>query len=77
MPPNQSQPRAHLFTLRLWVEPFGRDHQELRMQVKHVLSGETRYFRAWPDVATYLAAKVEVLDAADDEKGGPDQSKEY
>lgn len=77
MPPDQSLRRAHLFTLRLWVEPFGHDRQELRMQVKHVLSGEIRYFRAWSDVATYLAAKVEMLDAADEGKGGPDPSKEY
>lgn len=39
----QPHPRTHLFTVRLWVEPLG-DEQGERMQVRHVLSGETRYF---------------------------------
>jgi hypothetical protein len=54
----QLYPRSHLFTVRLWVEEFGDGQGEVRMQVKHVLSGETRYFRAWPALVTYLAAKI-------------------
>jgi hypothetical protein len=64
MQPEQGHPRTHLFTVRLWVEPFADDQYEVRMQVKHVLGGETRYFRAWPDVETFLLAKLQELEAA-------------
>ena len=36
-------PISHLFTARLWVEEFGYGQYEVRIQVKHVLSGEIRY----------------------------------
>jgi hypothetical protein len=62
MQPDQRHPRAHLFTVRLWVEPFGDDQHEVRMQVRHILSGETRYFRSWSDVVTFLLAKMQALD---------------
>ena len=41
----QSEYPSHLFTLRLWKEPLGDGQAELRFQVKHVLSGESRIFR--------------------------------
>jgi len=66
----QRHPRTHLFTVRLWVEPFGNDQRELRMQVKHVLSGETRYFRAWAEVVAFLLAKTKALDAESRGEGG-------
>ena len=62
MQPDQRHPRTHLFTVRLWVEPFGDDQHEVRMQVRHILSGETRYFRSWSDVVTFLLAKMQALD---------------
>jgi hypothetical protein len=39
--------RSQLFTLRIWYELLEEDQYEVRMQVKHILSGETRYFRQW------------------------------
>ena len=33
------------------------------MQAKHILTGETRYFREWPLLATYLASKLDAPDA--------------
>jgi len=70
MQPNQGHPRTHLFLIRLWLEPLADDQREVRMQVKHVLSGETRYFRAWPDVAAFLLAKQQELEAVRGRGGG-------
>ncbi len=52
-------PQSQLFTLRLWVERLGQEPTEVRIQVRHVLSGETRYFHEWPLVVAYLLAKVQ------------------
>jgi hypothetical protein len=70
MQPDQRHPRTHLFTVRLWVELFGDDQREVRMQVRHVLSGETRYFRTWSDVAAFVLAKMQAVDAENRSKGG-------
>jgi hypothetical protein len=43
----------------LWVEALGHGQEEVRMQVKHVLSGETRYFRNGSLLLTYLLAKMQ------------------
>lgn len=51
-------PRSHLFTVRLWLEPFGDDQSEVRMVVQHVLSGERRYFRDWGRLRAYLQEKL-------------------
>lgn len=52
--------RSQLFTVRVWVEEADADHCEVRMQVRHVLSGETRYFSAWPPLIVYLLSKLDV-----------------
>jgi hypothetical protein len=70
MQPDQRHPRTQLFTVRLWVEPYGDDQGEVRMQVRHVLSGEIRYFRAWPEVVAFLLAKMQILAAERGEEGG-------
>lgn len=57
--PHQLHPKSHLFTVRVWVEAFSDGEEEVRMQVKHVLSGETRYFRDWALLVTYLLAKLQ------------------
>lgn len=72
MPPDQPHPPTHLFTVRLWVERFGADQHEVRIQARHILSGETRYFRAWPDLVAFLLAKVCPVDAESHEEGGGD-----
>jgi hypothetical protein len=58
------RPRSSLFTVRLWGAELGGDEREVRMQVRHVLTGETRYFRDWSEVEAYLLAKVQ--DVEDD-----------
>jgi hypothetical protein len=72
MPSDQHHPRTHLFTVRLWVEPLGDDQGEVRMQVQHVLSRETRYFRAWSDVVAFLLAKMQALADENRREGGDD-----
>jgi hypothetical protein len=60
-------PTSSLFTVRLWMEEMAAGEYEVRMVVRHVLSGETCYFRSWPDVVAFLLSK---LPAPGDEGGG-------
>jgi hypothetical protein len=60
-PPHHS----HLFTLRLWAEEIGDEQTEWRGEVRHVTSGETRYFRDWSTLVTLLLA---MLPGAEDEQ---------
>lgn len=77
MHPEQHHSRSHLFTVRVWVERFGQDQSEMRMQIRHLGSGETRYFREWPDLAAFVLSKVEELSAerslAQDDFGNADE----
>jgi hypothetical protein len=59
---DQSLPRSHLFTVRLWTEPLGNGQFERRGRVQHALSGERRYFRDWPSLVRYLERKLQQLD---------------
>ena len=54
------------FTVRVWYELVDAGQSEVRMQAKHILTGETRYFRDWALLASYLTGK---LDASGGEKG--------
>lgn len=55
-------PAAHsqLFTLRVWVEDVGNSRSEIRGQVKHILTGETTYFREWSSLLAFLQQRFEV-----------------
>lgn len=55
-------PSTHLFTVRLWVEALGEGQGEVRMQVQHVLSGETRYFREWKPLISYLLTTMQEVE---------------
>ena len=50
---------SHLFTLRVWYETLDAEQREVRVQVRHVLSGETRYFRDWVACEAYLTGKID------------------
>ncbi len=50
---------SQLFTVRVWYELMEADTWEVRMQTRHILSGETRYFRQWSLLAAYLTSKLE------------------
>ena len=62
MQPEQQHSTSHLFTVRLWREQLGGDSSEVRCQVRHVASGETRHFRDWSHLADYLADKFDALE---------------
>ena len=47
-------PRSHLFMVRVWLEDLGDGKAERRGQVKHVMSGEVRYFRDWATLVEQL-----------------------
>jgi hypothetical protein len=51
--------RTQVFLLRIWHEAQEDGRREVRIQARHVLSGETRYFLAWPALTTYLAGKLD------------------
>jgi hypothetical protein len=55
--------RSQFFTLRVWDEEPDSDPRVFRMHVKHVLTGEQRYFHDWAALHAYLIAKV--LDTPD------------
>lgn len=57
--------RSHLFTLRLWAEEMCDDQTEWRGEVRHVTSGETRYFRDWATLVTFL---LTMLPGAEDKQ---------
>jgi hypothetical protein len=59
--PDQDEPFSHseLFTMRIWLERTDLAHREVRLQVRHVLTGETRYFRDWPSLAAYVTGKLD------------------
>ena len=53
--------RPYVFIVRVWYEAQEPGEREVRIQARHVLTGETRYFLEWPALTVYLAGK---LDAA-------------
>jgi hypothetical protein len=57
------QPELHsqLFTVRLWRGARQTSESDPYMQVKHVLSGETRYFNAWAPLIAYIMGKLDSL----------------
>jgi hypothetical protein len=55
---NAARAHTQVFLLRTWCEAQEEDQREVRIQVRHVLSGETRYFLAWPALTDYLAGKL-------------------
>jgi len=59
--PPQPQPRSQLFTVRLWRDTEQTDARAPYMQVRQVLTGETRYFSAWPPLIDYLLSKLDSL----------------
>ena len=56
--------------MRLWLEELGHDQRDIRMQVQHVLSGETCYFREWSKLVAYVECKVQEVTEEASRKGG-------
>jgi hypothetical protein len=53
--------RIQVFIVRVWYEAQEEGERELRIQARHVLTGETRYFLAWPALMAYLSGKQDVI----------------
>lgn len=56
---HQPQPRSQLFTVRLWRDTGQSSERAPYMQVKHVLSGETRSFSTWQPLIDYMTNKLD------------------
>jgi len=64
--PKSNPPHSQLFTVRVWQEKLSEDVVEIRFQVRHILTGETRIFRDSEQVLRYLLAKLEVVEDLDE-----------
>ena len=53
---NCNPPSSEFYTVRIWQETMSAEVVELRFQVTHVLSGETRVFREGNAMLRYLTA---------------------
>jgi hypothetical protein len=53
-----TQPRSHLFTVRVWEEEVGAGQTELRGKVQLLTSGEVHYFREWTALVPLLLAML-------------------
>ena len=54
--------RTQVFIVRIWYEAQKEGKREVRIQARHILTGEARYFLAWPALTAYLAGKLDVID---------------
>jgi hypothetical protein len=54
MDEGQGYQQSQLFTIRMWPEALGEGQTEWRGQVRHVPSGETRWFREWAKLITIV-----------------------
>jgi hypothetical protein len=50
--------QSHLFTVRLWKEDLGDGRSEWRGQVRDALKRQTRYFRDWQTLSTFLEEQL-------------------
>lgn len=51
---------SQLFTVRVWVESRQAGNRQVRVQVKHVLSGSTRTFREWAQVIAFIEERLKL-----------------
>lgn len=60
---------SQLFTVRVWVESGENGIKQIRIQVKHVMSGATRTYREWSQVVDFLTANLQASESVT--KGKP------
>jgi hypothetical protein len=53
-----TRPHSHLFTIRVWEEEVDSGQAEWRGRVQLMTTGETRYFRSWDTLLTFLPAML-------------------
>jgi hypothetical protein len=66
MDESQVQYDSQLFSIRLWPEDLGDGRAEWRGQVRHLASGEARYFRQWRVLVAFMHEMLPKLDGAVD-----------
>ena len=54
--------RPQAFVVRIWDGRQEEGERDPRIQARHVLTGETRNFPAWPALTAYLTGKLESMD---------------
>jgi hypothetical protein len=62
----QPEHGSHLFTLRLWYEPLGEGRGEWRGKVRHVASGEARFFRDYSALLAFLQEMLPQIEGETD-----------
>lgn len=45
---------TRLFVLRLWAEDMGGGRSDWRGSIRHLATGEARYFRDWPTMEAFV-----------------------
>jgi hypothetical protein len=55
---HKSSDSSHLFTIRVSVEAGNEDTRQVRIQVKHVLSGANHTFLEWSHVIDFIEDRV-------------------
>jgi hypothetical protein len=68
MPLNDNQAPAmsdpsQLFTVRVWKESVQDGNPQVRIQVKHVMSGARRTFREWSQVIAFIVERMQAAQA--------------
>lgn len=61
--------RSYLFMVRVWLEDLGNGKAEWRGQVKHVMSGEVRYFRDWATLIKHITTVLQTDNLSSNEEG--------
>lgn len=59
---------SQLFVLRIWAEEMGDGRFEIRGQIKHIQSGEVKYYREWSSLQKFLMRRL-LSEGAVDVKG--------
>jgi hypothetical protein len=69
MSADEGHPLSHAFTLTVWREKVDVDQTEWRGQLKHILTGDTRYFRNWSKLISQLQLMLVELDEIQSDEG--------
>lgn len=66
--------QIHLFMLRIWLEPLGEGHAEIRGEVRHLLSGRRRRVRDWATLAAFMEECINARDPSTSDPRGDENA---
>lgn len=66
---NEEHVESQLFTIRVWLETDADNQRQWRGKLRHVPSGEIRYFRGW---AALIPLILDMLNRSITAKDAPD-----